>query len=1045
MPIRIYALAKELGIDSKELVGACTKVGIPGKGSALASLNDDEVAKVKSFLQGSQQGGDTGGESTRTAGSPGVRDKVRRGGGLSGRGRRGGEAETGTPAPISREDYIGPTGLGGKIKVIDTRKKTSRREPTPSEQPPAEQPPVEEAPTEQPPAGPEWPRAASEEPAAETPRPGPQPEQPRASSTESPAAQEPAAQEPAAQEPAAQEPAAETPRDQTSESAKEPGVEPPRTGDQAAPTRSRPSAPSPTQDDDLLRPMKPGESDSIKIIGGPGGKRSGDKKKTGEERKPKRRAPVINVAPAPMPKAKHRAAPPKKEEPKAQEPELRLPKDAMTARKGGVPVQPPESKEAKPDKKSKKKKETKRHAPGEAAPAPEETSATSRRRGKDKKGKEPEREGSGLTGLASARADRKARRASRKTDVAPVDVAGQPAAQRPRQRRRLVRRGTNTAAPRKGKVALALPCTIRGFSEATGVGAGQIQKTLMGMGIMANINSTIDTEHVEMLAAELGLDVELKQQEKLEDSLITSILETEDDPAQLAPRPPIVTFLGHVDHGKTSILDHIIGLNVVADEEGGITQHIRAYRIDRDGRAIAFVDTPGHEAFTEMRLRGANVTDVAILVVAADDGIMPQTEEAISHAKAAGVPIVVALNKSDLPGADPSRVMTQMTEHDLTPSQWGGDVEVVQTSALTGEGLEELLETILTIADLNEYKANPNRQATGTCLEAEQEGGRGVVAKLMVKTGTLKVGDVILCGSAYGRIKAMYDTLRPKVRLDTAGPSTPVNITGIDSAPAAGELFFVLDDISQARSIAATREHQSRQESLATTTTKVSFEDFQQRLAEGRLISPESEIVTLNLIIRADVRGSIEAIQKELSKLEHPEVQVKVLQATVGAITVADVTLASASQAVIIGFNVMPDEAARSLAEERNVEIRRYGVIYKITDDIRAMLEGSLKPEQRVVDLGQAVVKQVFGISRVGAIAGCYVIRGSIQRGCRVRVNREGRTIGDYELDSLRREKEDVKEVSRGMECGIKLAGFNDVKKDDVLEAYKIEQVARTL
>ncbi|MFO7901240.1 MAG: translation initiation factor IF-2 N-terminal domain-containing protein [Pirellulaceae bacterium] len=647
MPIRIYALAKELGIDSKELVGACTKVGIPGKGSALASLSDDEVAKVKSFLLGSQQGGDAGGESTRPAGGPGAREKVGRGGGLAGRSRRGAEADTSAPAPISREDYIGPTGLGGKIKVIDTRKKTSRREPSSTEHPPTEQAPsAEESLTEQPSAEAESPPAASEQPPTKAERPvaSPEPE-------------------------AAEQPPAQTPPEQTSEPAKAPGTEPAGAGDQAAPTPPRSPAPPPTKDEDLLRPLKPGESDSIKVIGGPSGKKGGEKKKTGEERKPKRRAPVINVAPAPMPKAKHRTSPPKKEEPKAQEPEIRLPKEAMTARKG-QPVQPPEAKEGKPEKKSKKKKEAKRHAPGEVAPPEEGAPPSSRRRGKDKKAKEPEREATGLTGLASARADRKARRASRKTEATPLEGGGQAATQQPRQRRRLVRRGTNTAAPRKGKVTLELPCTIRSVSEATGVGAGQLQKTLMGMGLMVNINSTIDTEYVEMLAAELGLDVELKQREKLEDSLITSILETEDDPDQLQPRAPIVTFLGHVDHGKTSLLDYLIGLNVVADEEGGITQHIRAYRIEKDGRPIAFVDTPGHEAFTEMRLRGANVTDVAILVVAADDGIMPQTEEAISHAKAAGVPIVVALNKCDLPGADPNRVMTQMTEHDLTPSQW---------------------------------------------------------------------------------------------------------------------------------------------------------------------------------------------------------------------------------------------------------------------------------------------------------------------------------------------------------------------------------------
>ena len=505
-----------------------------------------------------------------------------------------------------------------------------------------------------------------------------------------------------------------------------------------------------------------------------------------------------------------------------------------------------------------------------------------------------------------------------------------------------------------------------------------------------------------------------------------------------------MTFLGHVDHGKTSLLDNIIGIDVVSGEAGGITQHIRAYRISKNGRDIAFVDTPGHEAFTEMRARGANVTDIAVLVVAADDGVMPQTEEAISHAKAAGVPIVVALNKIDLPGVDENRAMQQLAANDLLPSAWGGEVEVVKTSATKGDGIDELLETLLLTADIHEYKANPDRAAQGTCLEAEQEAGRGVVAKMIVQKGTLHVGDVIVCGEAHGKVKAIYDTLSRNKRLKQAGPSTPVNVTGLDIAPEAGEPFYVIDEISKARQIAEDRSHRSREQSLAGITTRISFEDFQERLQEGTLHRPD-EVVTLNLIIRADVRGSIEAILKELGKLEHPEVQVKVLQATVGGITEADVWLAHASQAVIIGFNVVPDEAARYLADEKQVEIRRYDVIYKVTEDVKATLEGKLKPEQREVELGFAIVQQTFNISRAGTIAGCRVTRGKIERGSRLRVIRDERVIGDYELDSLKHHKDDVKEARAGMECGIKLAGFNDVKEGDGLEAYRIEEVARTL
>jgi translation initiation factor IF-2 len=566
----------------------------------------------------------------------------------------------------------------------------------------------------------------------------------------------------------------------------------------------------------------------------------------------------------------------------------------------------------------------------------------------------------------------------------------------------------------------------------------------MTMGTMANINASLNQDQAELIAADLGVELEFKQAETLETSLIGKINDEEDNPDDLVTRPPIVTFLGHVDHGKTSLLDYLIGTKIVTGEAGGITQHIRAYQVKKDGRAISFVDTPGHEAFTEMRARGANVTDIAILVIAADDGIMPQTEEAISHAKAAGVPIVVAANKCDLPGADINRVMTQMTEYGLTPSAWGGDVEVVPTSAITGEGMDELLETVLTVAELHDYRANPKKAAVGVCLESEQASDRGVIAKVMVQGGTLRVGDIVVCGSSFGRVKALGDTLKRNKQMTECGPSMPVNITGLDKAPEAGERFHVLDDIGQARQIAASRENLVRAQSLSGTSQKVSFETFQELLQSGKLGVKEDKVV-LNLIIRADARGSLEAIEKELTKLDHPEVEIKILQKSVGGITVADVTLGSASQAVIVGFNVIPDEAARALADLRNVEVRRYDIIYNLALDIKALIEGRLKPEEKIVELGRALVKQVFAVSRVGTIAGCYVAQGTIERGCRIRVNREGRRIGDYSLETLKRVKDDVKEVPRGMECGIKLGGFNDVKVDDVLEAYRVEEVARKL
>ncbi len=639
------------------------------------------------------------------------------------------------------------------------------------------------------------------------------------------------------------------------------------------------------------------------------------------------------------------------------------------------------------------------------------------------------KEEGGLAGMATARANRKSQR-QRQESATAIDRYRNN--QRRGRRRTLKRTGKNTAAPRKSKVALELPCTIRSFSEAAGVAASDVQATLMDMGHMVTINAMIDEEVVQLLALDLGVDLEFKEAETLEDALITQLAAVEDTDDSLVPRPPIITFLGHVDHGKTSLLDHLIGIDVVSGEAGGITQHIRAYQIENDGEVISFVDTPGHEAFTEMRARGANVTDIAVLVVAADDGIMPQTEEAISHAKAAEVPIIVALNKIDLPGMTEERLNTvlgQLPAYELTPSEWGGDVEVVRTSAITGEGMDTLRSTILGIAELHEYTANPNRAATGICLEAHQETGRGVIAKVIVKNGTMRVGDVVVCGASHGKIKAMYNPLDGEL-ITAAGPSTPVNITGLDLTPDAGDDLHVLESISDAREIADRREETTRASSLSGNTIRVSFEDFQSQLEEGRL--GINEVTTINLIIRTDVRGSIEAIRKELEKLAHDEVQIKILQASVGGITAADVVLADASQAVIIGFNVAPENDARLLADEKDVEIRRYDIIYKITDDLRLLLEGQLKPEERVIEVGHALVQQIFSISRLGTIAGCRVIRGQIERDNRIRVIRDGRV-------------DDAKSVRDGMECGIKLVGYNDIKQDDVLEAYKVEEFARTL
>ena len=904
MPVRIYALAKELNIDGKDLVAICERAGITGKGSALASLSDEETDKVKGYLA-------TGSRKT----ADGDLDPLER--------------------PEQRQTRA--------IKTVAPRAKAPLQ-------------------------------SLRKKPEADT-----------------------------------------TDSDSTdgTEQATEDLI--PKDGDNAAV--------SPIQRNDPLSPAKR----EIKVFAKDAAKSEEAPSKSRKEKKPRR--PVIHLAN--MPKLQEPEPQATDEEVKAQKPERRL-SDGLLQKRADNKQAP---------LKHLTSKETKQPGTDPSASPPDPDDRKQRRGKRTSRADKWTGAKDNLAGMASARANRQKTQRPNRNLFQTDSGTGRPY----RRRRTLSRTGKNTAAPRKSKMQLELPCTVRSFSEAAGIPSSQVQSALMQMGAMVTINAQVDPELVELLAAELGVELEFKEQVSLEESLIDQIVQQEDDTDSLVPRPPVVTFLGHVDHGKTTLLDAFIGTDVVSGEAGGITQHIRAYQISKDGRLITFVDTPGHEAFTEMRARGANVTDIAVLVIAADDGIMPQTEEAISHLKAADVPIVVALNKMDLPGADPVKTMTQLTQFDLTPSgDWGGDTEVIQTSALKGEGLDDLLDTFLTIADLHEYRANPDRPALGICLESEQESGRGVLAKLIVQSGTLRVGDVVVCGTTFGRVKAMYNTLHPNQLVSEAGPSVPVDVAGLNTAPGAGDAFHVLEDVASARSIAEQRLAQNRTQALSGHTVRISFEDFQQQLEDG-ILGQVDEVAILNLIIRADVRGSIEAIQKELGKLAHPEVQVKVLQASVGGITAADITLAHASSAVVIGFNVVPDEAARILADERQVEIRRYSIIYNITDDIKLMLEGKLRPEERVVELGHALVKRVFTVSRHGAIAGCYVAQGNVERGCRIRVNRDGRTIGDYRLDSLRREKDDVKEVARGFECGIKLVGFNDIKQDDVLEAYRIEEVARTL
>jgi translation initiation factor IF-2 len=611
--------------------------------------------------------------------------------------------------------------------------------------------------------------------------------------------------------------------------------------------------------------------------------------------------------------------------------------------------------------------------------------------------------------------------------------------QRMKQRlRQAQQRQRGPTQPRKGKVPISLPITIRALSEAVGVrSVDLIFRLKETVSPTLTINSTIDPDVAGAVALDLGCELEIKRPLDAEEEMFQSLKqgETED----LVPRAPVVAVMGHVDHGKTSLLDKIRQSDVAATEAGGITQVIRAWRVEHGGRPITFLDTPGHEAFTKMRARGAQVTDIAVIVVAADDGVMPQTEEAINHARAAGVPIVIAINKVDLPNANLNKTRQQLYALQVLPDNMGGDTPFVETSAATGKGIDELLDNLSVVAEtLLELKANPDKPANGTCLEAMLSEGEGVRATLLVRDGTLTRGDVILCGATYGRVRAMYDDLgRP---IETAGPSVPVRITGLDDVPNADDPFQVVSDLATAREIAEKRKSRLLGSSL-----------FKREPARLESLGA-AKIVELKVILKADFRGSIEAIRKEMEKLYHEEVRVRILHAAIGGITESDVQLAltSPKDTIIVGFNVVPDDRAKALAEEKGIQIRQYDIIYHLTDDIRSALEGKLKPREEVVQLGRAVVRKTFKISHVGTVAGCFVTQGVIERSAKVRLIREGivvyppadRTAG---LDSLKRVKDDAREVREGFECGIKIAGYDDVKVGDVIEAYRIEQIQRTL
>lgn len=582
---------------------------------------------------------------------------------------------------------------------------------------------------------------------------------------------------------------------------------------------------------------------------------------------------------------------------------------------------------------------------------------------------------------------------------------------------------------RRQKLEITIPDEIQvgELAARLKVTAAEVIKRLMALGVMASVTEVIDYDTAAMVAMEIGAKVEKEVILTIEDRLID---DSEDNDENLQERSPVVVVMGHVDHGKTSLLDAIRHANVTSTEAGGITQHIGAYRVMVNGRPITFLDTPGHEAFTSMRARGAQVTDIAILVVAADDGIMPQTVEAINHAKAAGVSIIVAINKMDKDTANPDKVKQELTEYELVPEEWGGDVICVPVSAVTKQGIDTLLEMVQLVADMKELKANPDRLAKGTVIEAKLDKGRGPVATVLVQNGTLHTGDVIIAGTALGRVRVMLDDHGQQV--EEAGPSVPVEITGLAEVPSAGDTFNAVEDERLARELVEQRRHEQKEE-VFKSYQKVTLDNLFSQIAEG-------EMKELPIIVKADVMGSVEAVRQSLEKISNDEVRVRVIHGAVGAVSESDVMLAEASNAIIVGFNVRPDPVAKENAEQSGVEIRLYRIIYDAIEDVTAAMKGMLAPKFKDVDLGRAEIRQVYKITGVGVVAGCYVLEGKITRNANIRVVRDGIIVADDKLSSLKRFKDDVREVASGYECGMTMEKFNDIKEGDILEAYVVEE-----
>ncbi len=662
-----------------------------------------------------------------------------------------------------------------------------------------------------------------------------------------------------------------------------------------------------------------------------------------------------------------------------------------------------------------------------AAPAPAKGKKAGKDKGKHKGFGEDEDFGKGAPKRMHAKdmEERQARLAA---------ASGEVSRFKPQRRIEAKSEEAHAQIERPEKATISEPIIVKDLAAAMRVKIGDIIGRLMKQGVMATANQAMSTDTAELIAMEFGTELIIQKKQTILEQIQQQFQQR--DRKNLQKRPPIVTMLGHVDHGKTSLLDRIRQAEVAKGEAGGITQHIGSYQAELNGKKITFLDTPGHEAFTALRARGANMTDIVVLVVAADDGVMPQTIEAIRHAKAAGVEIIVALNKIDLPGMDIHRVYGQLAEYELTPTEWGGNTEIVKTSATTGQGIPELIEHLDYIAELKDYKADPTIDGTGWVIEAKMTQSQGAVATLLMQEGTIAKGDILVCGSAFGRIRMLTDSRGRSIK--SAGPAMPVEVSGLNEVPLAGDRFYKLNDINLANQAAEENMHLVREESLAKRSL-ITLDNLFTQIEAGN-------IKDLNLIIKADVQGSVEVLQKYLSELSTPEVRIKILHAAVGGITEGDVLLAEASRAIVIGFNAVPDEHVRQLADSRGVDIRIYSIIYRITEDLKAAMVGMLEPEFQEKVLGRLVVRQTFKVSSVGTIAGCYVTSGLVNRDSKLRLIRNNIVIKDKcSIESLKHLKDDVREVRMGFECGVKIANFDDIKTEDVLEAFEIVQVARKL